>query len=139
MSGTGPFPSEWSLLNLSMAPFEMCYFFRRAGCVVLVCPFTTRRHAKPWPQGRGFCRWCWPLLTSSRHGWSLLNGSGPQCLAQVATPTLLRGPPQLVASLSFLFLDSHLNRPLHGSPNNQSPSAAQPSRGTPPNLPKSVT
>src|ERR1039458_2633303 len=63
----------------------------------------------------------------------------PPCLAQVATPTLLRGPPQLVASLSFLFLDSHLNRPLHGSPNNQSPSAAQPSPTAPSNLPKSVT
>src|ERR1019366_1730898 len=42
-------------------------------------------------------------------------------------------------SRSFLFLDSNLNRPLHGSPNNQSVPAAQLSRGTPPNLPKSVT
>ena len=41
--------------------------------------------------------------------------------------------------LSFLFLDSHLNRPLHGSPNNQSPSAAQPSPTAPSNHPKSVT
>src|ERR1019366_6681004 len=40
---------------------------------------------------------------------------------------------------SFLFLDGRLNRPLHGSPNNHSPSAAQLSHAALSTLPKSVT
>src|SRR5450759_3431616 len=64
----------------------------------------------------------------------------PPCLAQVATPTLLRGPPQLAAS--FIPLPRQPPqpppRPSRGKVN-QSPPAAQRSHAAPPNLPKSVT
>src|ERR1019366_10168621 len=65
----------------------------------------------------------------------------PLCLAQVATPTLLRGPPQLAAS--FIPLPRKTPQPPPRRPNrgtlNQSPSAAQPSPTGGTNHPESVT
>ena len=42
--------------TLPRSDSRQCYLSWRAGCVVLVCPFTAPSHAKPRLQGWGFCR-----------------------------------------------------------------------------------
>src|SRR5450759_2648016 len=80
-------------------------------------------------------------LRLSRHLSLPTPRTCPQCLAQVATPTLLRGPPQL--ETSFIPLPRQTPQPPPRRPNrgtlNQSPPAAQPSPTTASNLPKSLT